>query len=90
MIKGYNKKEAPLFREEEKGMTGSDYRHARIQGVAAQGNVIRLDYVKYIEKEEKDPISGNIKRTPVVIEKCYYKFSATDYSVIEHKVTPVQ
>lgn len=30
------------------------------------------------------------KRIPVVIEKCYYKFSSIDYSVIEHKTTPVQ
>ena len=90
LIKGFNKKNAPLFSEDDENKLGDEYRHVRIQSATIQGNVIQLNYVKCIEKAVKDPVSGSIKRTPVVIEKCYYKFSATDYSVIEHKVTPVQ
>ena len=90
LIKGFNKKNAPLFSEDDENKLGNEYRHVRIQSATVQGNVIQLNYVKYIEKEVKDPVSGNTKRIPVVIEKCYYKFSSIDYSVIEHKTTPVQ
>lgn len=81
---GFNHKTAPLFEEEEKSHDICFF----MKKISVQDEKIRLDYKKCRWVNEKDPITGILKRKYEDIASCYYLFSLKDYSVIEHKIIP--
>lgn len=83
---GFNHKTAPLFEEEEKSHDICFF----MKKISVQDEKIRLDYKKCRWVDEKDPITGILKRKYEDIASCYYLFSLKDYSVIEHKITPIK
>ena len=85
-IFGFNHKTAPLFKEEEKGHDICFF----MKKIAVQDEKIRLDYKKSRWIDERDPVTGILKRKYEDIASCYYLFSLKDYSVIEHKTTPIK
>lgn len=82
---GFNHKTAPLFEEEEKSHDICFF----MKKISVQDEKIRLDYKKSRWIDERDPITGVLKRKYEDIASCYYLFSLKDYSVIEHKTTPI-
>lgn len=83
---GCNHKTAPLFEEEEKSHDICFF----MKKISVQDEKIRLDYKKCRWVDEKDPITGILKRKYEDIASCYYLFFLKDYSVIEHKITPIK
>ncbi len=87
---GFNHKTAPLFEDGEKSYDGKGYICFFMKKISVQGEKIRLDYKKSRGVEEKDPVTGISKRKYEDIALCYYLFSLKDYSIIEHKITPIK
>ncbi len=84
LIVGFNSKNAPLF-------DGDDVEiYAYLQNMEVSGDIIRINYRKYINKNEKDPVTGISKSKQIAIEKCHYDISLKNYSIIEHKTIPIK